>query len=122
MYYYRIPKIITRNMSSLSDQLVLMKQSLSEVEEHLTKLQGGRKASSAKARASLMKLKKDSHSLRGNIMTYTKELPTKSRKKKVTIVEPEPEMPVIEPVREEVVEEVKKPRKPRTKKVSIVEK
>lgn len=67
---------------SLSEQVILMKQSLSEVEEHLNKLQSGRKASSAKARASLMKLKKDSHQLRGDIMKYTKELPVKSRVKK----------------------------------------
>lgn len=69
-------------MSSLSEQLVLMKQNLADVEDHLNKLQSGRKASSAKARASLMKLKKDSHQLRGDIIKYTKELPVKSRNKK----------------------------------------
>jgi hypothetical protein len=85
---------------SLSDSVLLMKQSLAEVEEHLTKLQNGRKASSSKARASLMSLKKNSHQLRSDICKYTKELPTKSRPKKENVnvfeakmeqVEPEPE-------------------------------
>ena len=107
----------------LSEQLTILKNEIANVEDHLNKLQGGRKASSAKARASLMKLKKGSHQLRGDIMTYTKELPVKSRKKKV-VPETEPEMPVIEPVREEApsetpVEQVKKPRKPRAKKVQF---
>ena len=87
-------------MTSLNEQVLIMKQSLSEVEEHLSKLQGGRKASSSKARASLMALKKNSHVLRSDITKYTKELPTKSRPKKENVnvfeakmeqVEPEPE-------------------------------
>ena len=94
---------------SLSDQVLIMKNNLAEVEEHLNKLQGGRKASSSKARASLMKLKKDSHALRGDIMKYTKNLPVKSRTKKEPIVEqPTPE-PEVEP-------EVEKPKADSTKK------
>ena len=69
-------------MTSLNEQVLLMKQNLSDVEEHLNKLQSGRKASSAKARSSLMKLKQSSHSMRADIMAYTKELPVKSRTKK----------------------------------------
>lgn len=100
-------------MSSLSEQVLIMKKNLAEVEEHLNKLQGGRKASSSKARASLMKLKKDSHSLRSEIMKYTKELPVKSRVKKEPIVEqPEPE-----PEEEEPVKKPKAVRKFRVKKV-----
>jgi len=100
---------------SLSEQVVLMKQSLSEVEEHLNKLQGGRKASSAKARASLMKLKKDSHQLRGDIMKYTKELPVKSRTKKEVVVEPPPSPePEPEPEQEEE-KKVRTKRKPKKK-------
>jgi septal ring factor EnvC (AmiA/AmiB activator) len=80
---------------SLSDQVLMMKQSLADVEEHLSKLQAGRKASSAKARASLMSLKKNSHQLRSDITKFTKELPTKSRVKKQpdpeSVVGPEPE-------------------------------
>ncbi len=106
-------------MTSLSDQVVLMKQNLAEVEEHLSKLQGGRKASSAKARASLMKLKRDSHALRGEIMTYTKAMPVKARAKKAEAVQ-SPEEPV-EAEPEEETAPVKKPkavRKSRAKKVA----
>jgi len=92
-------------MTSLNEQVLIMKQSLSEVEEHLSKLQGGRKSSSSKARASLMALKKNSHVLRSDITKYTKELPTKSRPKKENVnvfeakmeqVEPEPVEPELE--------------------------
>ena len=93
-------------MTSLNEQVLIMKQSLSEVEEHLAKLQNGRKSSSSKARASLMALKKNSHVLRSDITKYTKELPTKSRPKKENVnvfeakmeqVEPEPEPEPVEP-------------------------
>jgi hypothetical protein len=92
-------------MTSLNEQVLIMKQSLSEVEEHLSKLQNGRKASSSKARASLMALKKNSHALRSDITKYTKELPKKSRPKKENVnvfeakmeqVEPEPVEPELE--------------------------
>jgi hypothetical protein len=113
-------------MTSLSDQLVLMKQNLADVEEHLNKLQGGRKASSAKARASLMKLKKDSHSLRGEIMTYTKAMPVNARTKKAENV-PIEEARQLQAIPEEepdaVVEEKPKAkpkiRKSRAKKVEV---
>jgi hypothetical protein len=109
-------------MTSLSDQVVLMKQNLSEVEEHLNKLQGGRKASSAKARASLMKLKRDSHSLRGDIMTYTKGMPVKIRAKKADIGIEEARrlqsIPEEEPV-PLVEEKPKRVRKARAKKVAV---
>ena len=109
-------------MTSLSDQVVLMKQNLAEVEEHLGKLQGGRKASSSKARASLMKLKRDSHALRGDIMTYTKAMPVKARAKKAENV-PIEEARQLQAIPEEEPVPVKKPksRKPRVKKVVIVE-
>ena len=94
-------------MSSLSEQLVLMKQNLADVEDHLNKLQSGRKASSAKARASLMKLKKDSHQLRGDIIKYTKELPVKSRKKEEINVQ-DARMSQAEEVVDEPVEELPK--------------
>jgi tryptophanyl-tRNA synthetase len=103
---------------SLSEQVLIMKNNLAEVEEHLNKLQTGRKSSSSKARSSLMKLKKDSHTLRSDIMKFTKELPTKKRTKKEAVQSPE------EPVEAEPEEEpeaVKKPksRKPRVKKVVV---
>jgi hypothetical protein len=91
-------------MSSLQDKIMLMKQSLADVEEHLSKLQGGRKASSAKARSSLMKLKKDSHALRSDITKFTKELPVKSRVKKAEVNVFDAKMEQVEPEPESVVE------------------
>jgi uncharacterized protein YaiL (DUF2058 family) len=82
---------------SLSDQVMLMKQSLADVEEHLSKLQAGRKASSAKARASLMSLKKNSHQLRSDITKFTKELPVKSRVKKEQVNVFDAKMEQVEP-------------------------
>ena len=89
---------------SLSDQVMLMKQSLADVEEHLSKLQAGRKASSAKARASLMSLKKNSHQLRSDITKFTKELPVKSRVKKEQVNVFDAKMEQVEPEPESVVE------------------
>ena len=109
---------------SLSDSVLLMKQSLAEVEEHLTKLQNGRKASSSKARASLMSLKKNSHQLRSDICKFTKGMPVKSRGKKEPVQSPE----VVEEPEQVVEEEEEKPKansskkkakpKPRAKKLS----
>ena len=110
---------------SLSDSVLLMKQSLAEVEEHLTKLQNGRKASSSKARASLMSLKKNSHQLRSDICKFTKGMPVKSRGKKEPVQSPEV---VQSPEDFKVEEEEEKPKansskkkakpKPRAKKLS----
>ena len=48
-------------------------------EREIKSLEGGRKASSARARKSLQNIKSTSHSLRKNIMTHTKALPVKRR-------------------------------------------
>jgi hypothetical protein len=101
-------------MTSLNEQVLIMKQSLLEVEEHLAKLQNGRKASSAKSRAILMKLKKDSHQLRSDITKFTKELPTKSRPKKENVNVFEAKMEQVE--EPEVVEEEDEKPKPNSSK------
>ena len=100
---------------SLSDQVLIMKNNLAEVEEHLNKLQGGRKASSSKARASLMKLKKDSHQLRSDITKYTKGLPTKKRVSKEEVVLPMEEIKQLQAEPEETEQE-EKPKADSTKK------
>jgi ABC-type antimicrobial peptide transport system ATPase subunit len=106
-------------MASLSESVLLMKQNLAEVEDHLNKLQGGRKASSSKARASLMALKKSSHALRKQITDHTKAMPTKTRVKKAEEVLPMEEIKQLQAEPEEP--EVKKPkaRKPKAKKVVV---
>lgn len=109
---------------SLSEKVLLMKKSLNEVEEHLSKLQNGRKASSAKARASLMSLKKNSHQLRSDITKFTKELPTKKRTKPQDKVEEiadvvleniEVDEPVAIPVDTKTEKKPKKVRTPKKK-------
>lgn len=99
-------------MSTLSQQLAILRSNLDECEMHIKTLELGRKSSCAKSRALLMKIKKDSHTMRRDIMTHTKSLPTKkrgvSKKAEATVEKPEPEP--------EPVEEPKK-RAPRKKKV-----
>jgi hypothetical protein len=101
---------------SLSDSVLLMKQSLAEVEEHLTKLQNGRKASSSKARASLMSLKKNSHQLRSDITKFTKELPVRTRPKKENVNVFEAKMEQVEEPEQVVEEEEEKPKANSSKK------
>lgn len=112
-------------MTNLSDQILLMKQSLDEAEKELKSLEAGRKASAPRARKSLQALKQSSHQLRKQITESVKSMPTKkrvSKKEEVNVldakmsqVEPEPEVVAREP------EPVKKPRKSRVKKVVAVE-
>ena len=75
-------------MSSLSDQIVVLKSTIANAESEIIALQSGRKASAAKARAHLQKVKTLSHTMRSDIMLYVKSLPTKSRTKKEVVIEP----------------------------------
>ena len=67
---------------SLSESIIQLRQNLNDCEEHVKSLESGRKSSSSKARANLMKMKNQSHQLRKQIMLHHKDLPTKSRVKK----------------------------------------
>ena len=101
-----------------------MRNQLDTAEKEVNALQGGRKSSSAKARANLMSLKKGSHELRKSITTHTKSLPVKTRVKKQKEEEKVEEPDVVE---ETVVEKhhpkprmKPKPKAPRaTKKIVI---
>ena len=61
------------DLSKIQAQLDLAK---SEIEQ----LKLGRKVSSSRARAALMKIKKESDIIRKEILTYSKNLPVKQRK------------------------------------------
>lgn len=111
-------------MTSLSQQLILMRQSLENVEHELKSLESGKKASAPRARKSLQSLKNSSHALRKQITDSVKTMPTKKRVKKAEVnvlpleevrqlqAEPEPE--------EQVVEKPKaKKAKPKVKKVVV---
>ena len=86
---------------SLSDSITSLRTMLDTAENEIKSLELGRKASSARARKSLQNIKTASHVLRKEITAHTKNLPTKSRTKKVE-VEPEPTEPTPEPVKKRV--------------------
>ena len=99
---------------SLSENITSLRTMLDSAENEIKSLEGGRKASAARARLSLQKIKKNCHMLRKDITTHTKAIPTKTRVKKVVEpVEPEPvePEPEPEPVEPEPVKKVRKPRK-----------
>jgi hypothetical protein len=99
---------------SLNDQIATMQCYLDSIKADSTQLQAGTKASSAKVRKSLLNLKKECHSMRGNCTTVMKAIPTKPRTKKVVPVEPEPET---ESEEEIVPVQVKPAKKKRVKAV-----
>ena len=97
-YYYKTTKLFEKKKMSLSDSITSLRTMLDTCENEIKSLESGRKASSARARKSLQNIKTASHSLRKDITTHTKALPTKSRSKKVVEVEPaEVVEPVVEP-------------------------
>jgi hypothetical protein len=98
---------------SLSQTITSLRTLLDTAETEIKSLEGGRKASSSRARLSLQKIKQNCHMLRKDITTHTKALPTKSRAAKKVESEPVEAEPVEEPV-------AKKVRKPRAKKNVVV--
>ena len=64
---------------SLKEKVNEIRLQLDSTERELASLEGGRKASAARARKSLQLIKSLSHTLRKQIVDYTKALPTKRR-------------------------------------------
>ena len=64
---------------SLKEKVNEIRLQLDATERELASLEGGRKASAARARKSLQLIKSLSHTLRKQIVDYTKKLPTKRR-------------------------------------------
>ena len=103
-------------MSKLSQSIAELKTLIGQCETELTSLQAGRKASAARVRSSLQQIKTLSHKMRGDIMIYTRELPTKTRtKKNIEPIEAEPRIGVadtyIEPIEAKPIEPVKSVKK-----------
>ena len=90
-----------------------IKMQLEVAEKEIASLEGGRKASAARARKSLQIIKGLSHALRKQIVEYSKGLPTKKRAGEVAA---EPEVP-IEP---EVPKAPKAPRKRKEKEITTI--
>ena len=89
-----------------------IKMQLEVAEREIASLEGGRKASAARARKSLQIIKGLSHALRKQIVEYSKGLPTKKRAE----VAAEPEVPT-EP---EVPKAPKAPRKRKEKEITTI--
>ena len=64
---------------SLKEKVNEIRLQFDSTERELASLEGGRKASAARARKSLQLIKSLSHTLRKQIVDYTKALPTKRR-------------------------------------------
>ena len=67
----------------IETQCVVLRNYLDTAEQEVKQLKCGRKASSARSRKALMELKKGSHELRKSVMQFQRELPVKSKTKKV---------------------------------------
>ena len=68
---------------NLTEQILLMRANLDSAEQHIKQLEAGRKSSSSKARSALQKIKGQSHTLRRDVISTQKALPTKTRVKKL---------------------------------------
>ena len=104
---------------TLSESITQIRVALDNAEAEIKSLEGGRKASSARARKSLQSIIGDAHALRKAITATTKAMPVKSRTK-VEVVGPTAAALLAEeaeaPTEEKSNEEPKKTRKPRSKK------
>ena len=79
------------NLSNILSQFEAAK---SEIEQ----LKGGRKISASRARAALMKVKKESDILRREILAHSKGLPVKQRKSKTSsVLAPTVAQPIAQP-------------------------
>ena len=108
-------------MSNLTQQFAELQSLVSQAQTELLSLQNGKKASAPRVRASLQKIKTVAQAMRGDVMTFTKDLPTKSRTKVAPVeTEDEPPPPPVL-VRETTTmtgeEEPKKKRVPRKKPI-----
>ena len=89
-----------------------IKMQLEIAEKEIASLEGGRKASAARARKCLQIIKGLSHTLRKQIVEYSKGLPIKKRSEPTEATEPTVPIEPTEPT-------VSKPKSPRKKKQDI---
>jgi hypothetical protein len=73
---------------SLSETIAALRVELDNVEKETRSLESGRKASASRIRKSLQNIKTRSHGMRKDVVTFSKALPTKSRKTKIPDPEP----------------------------------
>lgn len=99
---------------SLSSSINTLETHLLTAKDHVTSLEGGTKASAAKGRLSLQKIKQEAQNLRKAITVHVKSLPVKTRKKPE--MKSEPVAVAVEAVVEAETKPVVKVKKPRAKK------
>ena len=75
---------------TLNDQILQIQMNLDRAKEHIVQLEAGRKASSAKARTDLQKIKVLAHQLRKGCVEHVKSIPKKS---KIRVIPTEPGLP-----------------------------
>ena len=81
-----------------------IRMQLDTAEREITSLEGGRKASAARARKALQIIKGLSHALRKQVVEYSRSLPTKKRGEVEVVAEPiEPIAPKAPRKRKEVI-------------------
>ena len=85
-------------MATLTQQIAELQSLVSQASSELQSLQNGKKASAPRIRASLQKIKTVAQAMRGGVMQFTKELPTKSRTKVAPIETTSDEEPPPPPV------------------------
>ena len=113
-------------MSNLTQQFAELTSLVNQSQTELQSLQNGKKASAPRIRASLQKIKTVAQAMRGEVMTFTKDLPTKSRTK-VTPVEPTsdeepPPPPILKRETTTLTGEETKPKKPRAPRKKAIKK
>ena len=84
-------------MTTLSQQFAELTSLVSQTQTELLSLLQGRKASAPRVRASLQKIKTVAQAMRGDVMQFTKELPTKSRTKVTPVETTSEEEPIPDP-------------------------
>ena len=113
---------------TLNDQILQIQMNLDQAKEHIVQLEAGRKASSAKARSALQKVKVLAHELRKACMITQKALPVRAKGKMTPfeyvtgrpvvaepVLPPEPE-PVADVICMKPAETPKPAKKPRKSK------
>jgi hypothetical protein len=90
-----------------------IRMQLETAEREIASLEGGRKASAARARKALQIIKGLSHALRKQVVEYSRGLPTKKRE----TVEAEPTEPVAKPETKPTAKPETKPKRKRVTKI-----
>ena len=88
-------------MTTLTESMSALRTYLDNTEKELASLQGGKKASAARARKALGQIKTLCHLMRKEVVAHVKTMPVKSKKATALVPEPAP-APEPEPPAKEI--------------------